>query len=317
MTNATMSTPSPSRSGNASELLPPELLDGLGGLDLVAKTIVRGFISGLHRSPFLGSGEDFSRHRPYQQGDDVRRLDWRLFGRTDRLYVRLFEEDSNLQAFLLVDATASMGFAGSGPVTKLRYAQFVAAALAHLMLGSGDAVGLASSTERTTLHMPPRNRAGHLHDLLLSLERLEPHGSVSVSEALDEVGGQLRRRGRVILLSDGLDEDDGAALLGAVGRLRARGDEVIVIRIATRTELGQDPLGSGRYFDPEAPDATVDAVPGMDEGFQQRVAAYYERLRRGLEESGAEYVPMTTDTPLVTALGQWLVSRGRGDASVK
>ena len=108
----------PPSSGEARELLPPEVLERLGGLDLVAKTIVRGFISGAHRSPFLGSGEDFSRHRAYQQGDDVRRLDWRLFARTDRLYVRLFQEDSNLQGFLVVDASESMGFVGDGAVSK-------------------------------------------------------------------------------------------------------------------------------------------------------------------------------------------------------
>lgn len=309
-----MPTPSTRDGSTRSELLPPELLDGLGGLDLVAHTIVRGFVSGAHRSPFLGSGEDFSRHRAYQQGDDVRRLDWRLYGRTDRLYVRLFEEDSNLQAFLLVDASESMGFAGDAPVTKLRYAQFVAAALAHVMLGSGDAVGLASLGMETRLHLPPRNRPGHLHDLLLALERLEPRGRRSASLALDEVGAQLRRRGRVVLLTDGLEDDDGDALLGAVGRLRARGDEVIVVRVVSRTELGEADLGSGRYFDPEAPARTIDAVPGADPGFAARVAAYYDRLRRGLEEAGAEYVPMTIDTPLVTALGQWLVARSRGEA---
>lgn len=294
-----------------SELLPPELLDGLGGLDLVARTIVRGFIRGVHRSPFLGSGEDFSRHRAYQQGDDTRRLDWRLYGRTDRLYIRLFEEDSNLQAFLLVDASASMGFAGEAPVTKLRYAQFVAAALAHVMLGSGDAAGLASLGERTRLHLPPRNRPGHLHDLLLALERLRPEGGQRASEALDEVGGRLRRRSRVVLLSDCLEDDDGEALLGAARRLRARGDEVIVIRIASRTELGEAQLRSGRYFDPEAPNQTIDAVPALDPGFRARVAAYYDNLRRGLEEVGAEYVAMTNATPLVSALGRWLVARAR------
>lgn len=299
----------------ASELLPPELLEGLGGLDLVARTIVRGFISGLHRSPFLGSGEDFSRHRPYQQGDDVRRLDWRLYGRTDRLYVRLFEEESNLQAFLLVDASESMGFAGDAPVKKLRYAQFVAAALAYMMLRGGDAAGLASSGHETQMHVPPRNRPGHLHDLLLALERLEPGGAQPASEALSEVGGALRRRGRIILLSDCLEDDDGAALLGAVGRLRARGDEVIVVRIASRAELGETGLTSARYFDPEAPDEVVDAVPELDSGFRERVAAYYDRLRRGLEEAGAEYVPLTTSTPLVTALGRWLLARSRRDAT--
>ena len=113
------------------------------------------------------------------------------------------------------------------------------------------------------------------------------------------------------MLTDGLEEDDGEALLGAVRRLRARGDEVIVIRVASRAELGRVALGAGRYFDPESTDPAVDAVPGLDARFRDRVDAHYDRLRRGLAEAGAEYVPMTTDTPLVTALGLWLVARRR------
>lgn len=300
---------------DATELLPPDLLEQLGSLDLVASTIVRGFISGLHRSPFLGSGEDFSRHRSYQQGDDVRRLDWRLYGRTDRLYVRLFQEDSNLQGFLVVDTSASMGFAGDGSVTKLRYSQFVAAALAHIMLRSGDAAGLASFSTDTAFHLPPRNRPGHLHDLLLALERLTPHGSGSVATALGEVGTALRRRGRVILLSDCLDQDDGSSLLDAVAQLRARGDEVIVIRVSTPVELGLTDADPAQYYDPERPDRLIPSAPVHDPGFRDRVGRYYDTLRRGLEERGAEYVPLLTTTPLVSAIGGWLIARARREQS--
>ena len=306
-----MDSSSPS---HTTELLPPDVLERLGNLELIARTIVRGFIGGAHRSPFLGSGEDFSRHRAYQQGDDVRRLDWKVYARTDRLYVRLFQEDSNLQGFLIVDASESMGFVGDGAVSKLRYSQFVAAALAHVMLRGGDAAGLASFAEDTAFHLPPRNRPGQLHDLLVALQQLEPRGPGSAARALDEVGGALRRRGRVVLLSDCLEDDDGEALLGAVGRLRARGDEVIVIRIASRLELGEAEAGPARYFDPEAPAMVTDAVPAQDDGFRRRVAAYYDRLRLGLEERGAEYVALTTDEPLVSALGGWLMSRARREA---
>ena len=322
-----MSTPDRS----ASELLPPELLDGIAGLDLVARTIVRGFISGAHRSPFLGSGEDFSRHRAYQQGDDVRRLDWRLYGRTDRLYLRLFEETSNLQGMIVVDTSASMGFRGNGAVSKLRYAQFLAAAIAHVMLRGGDATGLASFTDETTFHLPPRNRPGQLHDLLVALSGLEATpqgrtspgsgvgpggGTVSMAESLSEVGAALRRRGRVVLLSDCLADDDGAELYGAVAQLRARGDEVIVVRIATEDELGIAPPGAARYYDPERPERTVDAVPAEDAGFAARVAGYFDDLRRGLEEQGAEFVPLVTSTPLVTALSTWLAARRRGGGAL-
>lgn len=154
--------------------LPPGLLERLGGLEVVARTVVRGFQAGVHRSPLRGAGEDFARHRDYQQGDDVRYLDWKLYARTDRLYVREFEERSNLQAYLVVDASASMEYAGAGGVAKVRYASYVAAALAHLMLGAGDAVGLAASGRSGGLLVAPRGRKGHLHELLLSLERLTP-----------------------------------------------------------------------------------------------------------------------------------------------
>ena len=307
----TSGTPVPvdSATERPGDLLPPEVLEGLGSLDLIARTIVRGFISGAHRSPFLGSGEDFSRHRSYQQGDDVRRLDWRLYARTDRLYIRLFQEDSNLQAFLLLDTSESMAFVGDGAVSKLRYGQFVAAALAHVMLRSGDAVGLTSSGDRTAFHLPPRNRPGHLHDVLVGLERLQSGGSGGIHNALDEVGSALRRRGRVILISDCLSENGPQALLGAVGRLRARGDEVLVLRIASRLELGDAPAPPARYYDPEHPDQVIAAAPGSDPDFRRRVADYYDELRRGLEERGAEYVPLTTDRPLVSAIGGWLLAR--------
>ncbi len=295
-----------------SELLPPEVLQRLGGLDLIARTIVRGFISGAHRSPFLGSGEDFSRHRSYQQGDDVRRLDWRLYARTDRLYIRLFEEDSELQAFIVVDASESMAFVGDGAVSKLRYAQFVAAALAHLMQRSGDGVGLASFTSGTSFHVPPRNRHGHLHDLLIGLERLQPFGAGSAHDALDEVASALRRRGRVILISDCLSGTGPVPLIAGVGRLRARGNEVIVVRVASRFELGEAAAEPARYYDPEQPEGITAAAPSSDSGFRDRVAAYYDELRRGLVERGAEYVPLTTDQPLVTALSGWLLARTQG-----
>lgn len=289
--------------------LSPGALEALGDLDLIARTIVQGFVHGAHRSPFLGSGEDFARHRSYQQGDDVRRLDWKLYGRTDRLYVRLFEEDSNLQAYVVVDTSASMEFVGEAETSKLRYGAFVAAALCHVMLGGGDAPGLASFGHDVAFHVPPRNRPGHLRDILLALERLEPGGAQSASEALDQVGRMLRRRGRVLLISDCLEEDDGEALLGAVGRLRARGDEVMVLRVASPLELGLTPGKAARYFDPERPARDVASTPGQDEGFRHRVEAYYEGLRKGLEEHGAEFIRLATHESPIASLGTWLRSR--------
>src|SRR5262249_44681717 len=158
--------------------------------------------------------------------------------RTDRLYVREFEERSNLQAYVVVDASASMEYAGAGGVSKLRYASYVAAALSHLMIGAGDAVGLAAFGAEPRLLLAPRARSGHLHDLLLNLERLRSGGSDGAAAVLDRVGTQMRRGGRVIVISDLLEEDGGDAIAAAAGRLRARGDEVIVLRVLTPEETG-------------------------------------------------------------------------------
>jgi uncharacterized protein (DUF58 family) len=315
-------------SGSAS-FLPPRLLDRLGGLEVIAKTVVEGFLPGLHHAPFRGAGLDFTGHRPYQQGDELRRIDWRLFGRTDRHYVREYREDASLKAFIVVDATASMGYAdpgggaagrdvpsdrgdrrdGDGGITKLRYAQIVAASLAHVMLASGDAVGLASFGGETRLHTLPRSRPGHLHDLLLDLERLRPAGTASAAGALDQAAARLRRRGRLVLISDLLEDDDGDALVRTIGHIRARGDEVILLRVLTPTEAGRRTADARLYFDPERPERAVPSGIAAAGLLARRVDAFYATLRRRVQERGAEYVELWTDEPIEAALRRWIASR--------
>ncbi|HEX8273708.1 MAG TPA: DUF58 domain-containing protein [Longimicrobiaceae bacterium] len=291
------------------DFLPPGLLERLGGLDVVARTVAQGFVAGIHRSPNHGAGEEFARHREYQQGDDVRRLDWKVYGRTDRLYVREFRERSNLGAVLVVDATASMGYAEPGGVPKLRYAAYVAAAMAHLMLGAGDAVGLATFGRAAELALPPRSRRGQLHDLLLRLEGLRAEGGAPAAAALDRAGERLRRPGRVVLVSDLLEEGDGDSLVAAVGRLRARGDEAVVMRVLTPAEEGTRPPEPGRFFDPERPGPGIAAAPAADPGFAERVRAYYNGLAARLRERGAEYVALSTAEPVERGLIRWARSR--------
>lgn len=295
----------------ASDFLPPRMLERLGGLGLIARTIVSGFQTGVHRSPHRGAGEDFAKHRDYQQGDDVRYLDWKLFARTDRLHVREFEERSNLQCWIVVDTSASMDFAEPEGVAKSRYAAFLAAALAHLMLRSGDAVGLATCGADPKLLLPPRSRRGHLHDLLLHLERIRPVGAGTAADALDRVGGAMHRRGRVVLISDLLEDDGGDALVTSAGRLRARGDEVIAMRVLTPAESGERAPGAGLFFDPEKPARELAATPDADAGYRRRVTAYYDAIADRLRERGVEYVPLTTAQPVEEALVAW-ANRRRG-----
>lgn len=294
---------------SAAAFLPPHLLDRLGGLDLIARRLVSGLVAGQHPSQARGTGEEFVRHRPYQQGDPLRRLDWRVYGRTDRLYVREYRAESNLQAYLLVDSTLSMEYSDSRGVSKRRYAAFLAAALAHLMLRDGDQVGLASYGQTVQVHLLPRQRVGQLHDLLRVVDGLQARGSVSGAQAVDRIAASMRRWGRLVLISDLLEEDGGDALVAAIGRLCARGDEVIVLRPLTPAELGEESLGPAVLFDPEQPDFRVPAVPASDSGYARRVAEYYERIARRLEAHGAEYVPLSTALPVEVGLTTWL--RGR------
>lgn len=292
-----------------SELLPPHLLERLGGLDLVARTVVDGALSGLHRSAFRGGGREFDRHRAYQQGDDARHIDWRLFARSDRLHVREYHDEANLQAYILMDATASMGFEDPHGVSKLRYAGYVAAALAHLMLRAGDAVGLAAFDASPRPLVPPRNRRGHLRALLREMERLRARGTASAADAARRVGPLLRRRGRLVLISDLLAADDGEHLVAALGPLRARGDEVIVVRPLTPVEAGLEDPGVATFYDPEDPSHGVPANPAADGAYAARVATYYDRIAGGLRERGVEYVPLLTTTPVDRALGTWIRAR--------
>lgn len=299
-------------SGAAGEtFLPPGLLERLGGLDVVARVLVNGALAGPHRAAGRGSGDEFARHRAYEPGDDVRRVDWKLWGRTDRLFVREWEPRSDLSSYLVLDATASMAFGDAHGPSKLRYGVYLAAALAHLMLRSGDAVGLAAWSDGPCLLVPPRSGRGQLHSLLTALQALRGDGAGSAAAALERVGDALPRRGRVILISDFLEADDGEQVLAGVGRLRGRGDEVLCLRVLSATETGDRPAGHGMFFDPEHPAERQAADPSADADYPRRLAGYYARLADGLRARGAEYRALRTDEPVERALRAWLRGRRR------
>jgi uncharacterized protein (DUF58 family) len=298
------------------ELLPPELLDGLRDLDWVARMVARGLGAGLHRSPRAGLGEEFERHRPYQQGDDLRHLDWRVMARSDRLQVRRFRETANLGAMLVVDASASMDFAGNGAgagVTKARYAVLLAAALGHLLLQGGDRVGVAVlDASGAGVRVPPGEGRGARGRLLHALESVTPGGRGSLAPLVERAAAQLRGRGRVVVLGDLLEEDGGEVLAAALGRVAGAGHEVEVIRILTPEELGEGAGGEGLYLDPERRDRAVPGSPATDPGYRERLQAYYGGLREALEDTGIRWREARTDDPLLPLLRSWLRSGLRG-----
>src|SRR4051812_28794211 len=204
-TNAAVAnSSSPSASKHApgpARFLDPEVLARIGSLELVARAVVEGFMSGLHRSPFSGFSTEFTEYRQYNAGDDLRYLDWRLLARTDRYFIKKYRADTNTQCHLLIDTSASMNYAHASSVTKLQYAQFLAASLAYLLNRQQDAVGLVAFADKVHTHVPARNRSGHMRTIFGNLSLLEPGGETNLSESLHQLAEILTQRGIVIVVS--------------------------------------------------------------------------------------------------------------------
>ena len=289
--------------------LDPEVLARIGSLELVARAVVEGFISGLHRSPFTGFSTEFAEYRQYNPGDDLRYLDWRLLGRTDRYFIKKYRADTNAQVTLLVDTSGSMRYTGGGgAVTKLQYAQFLAASLAHLAARQHDAVGLVAFGESVRTHVPALARAGHLRTVYGRLSALEAAGETRLAEALHEAAERLARRGIVVLVSDFYEEPE--RLAGAFQHLRFRGHDVLAFHLLDPNEAEFD-------FDDAVlllEDAeTAEQLPVLPDvvvrGYRARVAAHLEALRRTAAANRVDYELVRTDSPLDAALFSFLSRR--------
>src|SRR3954466_5151645 len=191
-----------------ARFLDPEVLARIGSLELLARAVVEGFMSGLHRSPFTGFSTEFTEYRQYNPGDDLRYLDWRLLGRTDRYFIKKYRADTNTQCHLLIDTSASMRYAQDGRISKLTYATFLAASLAYLLNRQQDAVGLVAFDEKVHTHVPARNRTGHMRTIFGNLSLLQPGGETRLAESLHQLAEILTRRGIIVLISDFYDQSD-------------------------------------------------------------------------------------------------------------
>jgi uncharacterized protein (DUF58 family) len=293
------------------DLLPPAQLAQLGGLEFVARRVVEGFIAGLHRSPHRGFSVEFAEHRMYQPGDDLRYVDWRMFGRSDRYYIKQFEEETNLRAYLLLDASASMAWS-SQPESlppKQWYARQLAACLALLLLRQGDAVGLVGFDDRPRLHVTPRGGRRQWHELLRQLEQLGGTGRTNAGDALRDVAGRLRRRGLVVLISDLLVDPEPTRL--ALRFLRHRGHELLVFHVLDPGERELPGVGDARFVDPETEDELPVSVPELRREYREAVTRALAEWQRQLAPQGIDYVVLETDQPLSHALRAYLHKRER------
>lgn len=288
--------------------LDPATLARLGSLELKARTVVEGFLTGLHRSPFKGFSVEFAEYRQYLPGDDLATLDWKVYGRTDRHFIKKFEEETNLDCHLLLDVSASMAY-GSGAVTKIEYGSYLAAALAYLMNRQRDAAGLIAFDDRIVKMVRPSARAGHLTSLLVTLEKLPRGARTDVAKPLRDLAEAIRKRGLVVLISDLLD--DPTRVLEGLKHFRYRGTEVIVFHVLDPAELRFPFEQAARFRDLETAEEVV-AVPSAVRGeYLQAIGELQERYRRELQLAGIDYVLLDTSLPLETALLSYLQARRR------
>ncbi|MGH7556758.1 MAG: DUF58 domain-containing protein [Gemmatimonadota bacterium] len=292
----------------ALTLLSPAELLRLGSLDFVARLVVEGFLAGRHRSPGRGGSLEFAEHRPYVPGDDLRRIDWKVYGRSDRYYVRESEEETNLRAMIVLDASASMAWAAEGRVTKFEYARLVGAALGHLLLIQQDAVGLAAFAGGLVSFQPPRGGPDQRVRLMEALTALEPAGETRPDEPFRQLAERLPRRGVLILISDLLGPPD--RFLPGLWYFRHRKHEVVVLHVLDPAERSLAGLeDAGGVVDAET-DRVLQTPPAeLAEGYRAALLDLEAVYRAQAHDRGFDYVPLSTDEPVGLALGRYLERR--------
>ncbi len=286
----------------------PAALMRIKNLELRAKLVVDGFLSGLHRSPYHGFSVEFTEYRQYSPGDDLRFLDWRLFARSDRFYLKRFEDETNLRCYLLVDLSRSMGF-HSLSYDKAEYAKTVAATIAYFLTLQRDAVGLITFDQAIREYLPARYRTGHLHRLMICLEHELAGTATDLSLPLEQVARTARKRGVVVLLSDMLAPVE--MLETKLGYLRSQGHEVVVIRILDPTEVSFQFQDESMFFDLESGRELYVDPQAARSGYQERFAEHAKALARVCRGLGVDVYDLTTDGPIDLALFDLLNSRMR------
>jgi uncharacterized protein (DUF58 family) len=285
----------------------PSSLAKYGRLALLARGVVEGFLSGVHKSPFKGFSVEFAEHRQYYPGDEIRHIDWRAYGKTDRYYVKEYEEETNLRAYLLVDASGSMGYRGAGP-SKFEYAQHVAASLAYLMLHQLDAVGLVLHDSRVRETVAPRANAKHLLQLLGTLEQARPGGETNLAPLWHDLAGQLPRRGLVVILSDCFDAV--GPLLRALRHFRHRRHEVLLFHVLAPEEIDFPFTRFTQFRSLEAAGQRLLVDPGrLRREYLENFQRFCTELRTQAGQMQVDYHRMRTDEPVEKALGIYLTNR--------
>ncbi|MEO6186028.1 MAG: DUF58 domain-containing protein [Steroidobacteraceae bacterium] len=293
---------------SAASLLRPEVLASLSTLELVARSAVEGFFQGMHRSPRFGFSQEFAEYKAYSEGDDPRFVDWNVFARTDRTYIKRYLGETNTRLMIVLDVSASMGYA-SGAISKLKYAKFLAAALSYMALQQHDPTGLIAFDSKIRSYRPASSRTGSLQAILHSLDALEAGSQTDLSESFRQVREHCQRRGLVAVISDLYCDPE--ALTRAVQPLAWRGHDIMIFQILDRAELSPDWDESVLLEDVESGQQLEVSPDYLRTTYRTRVAEHLERMKKVAAGVGADHALLVTDEPLDKALRRYMMFRQR------
>lgn len=289
-----------------ARFMDPSVLARIGNLELVARAVVDGFINGMHKAPYFGASVDFAEHRGYVPGDDVRRMDWRVWARTDRYYIKEYEAESNMNFSVLMDVSKSMAY-GSGSVTKLDYARILAACLTSLVHQQRDRVGFVAFDSEIVEHVPPS--AKHMETVLHVLDRLKPGRPGNLRAPLHRLAEHFGRRGVIVLISDFYEDPE--AVIDAISPLRFRGNELVVFHLLDKAELDFGFTDASAFEDLETGEQMPVVPDGLREEYRSLVQAHIAALQQRCSEVRVDYNMLDTSKPLDHALFRFLSARER------
>ncbi|MDB5343351.1 MAG: hypothetical protein JWP89_1728 [Schlesneria sp.] len=286
--------------------LPPEAIARISRLEILARNVVEGFLSGLHRSPYFGQSVEFAQHREYAAGDDIRRIDWKVWSKTDRYYIKQYEEETNLRTTLLVDLSESMQF-GSGELNKYEYACRLAASLSYLLIRQQDSVGMTTFDNAVRSTVPPSSKQNHLQAILSSLDVQKPAKKTDLQSLLGLVADQQTRRGLIVLISDLFVDRDG--LFKGLKLLRTRGHDVMVFHVMDDEELDFNFAGTTKFEGMEEMGDLICDPRSLREGYLAAITAFVDDIRRHCTRQMIDYQTIRTSEHLDAALAHYLTHR--------
>lgn len=292
-------------------LLTPDMISQLGRMDIVARLVVEGFLTGLHKSPYHGFSAEFAEYRQYIPGESVANIDWRVYAKSDRHYLKIFTEETNLRCTILMDCSASMDYSSDETrLNKKSYAAYMAASLTYLLLRQNDAVGLVTFDETPLDMVPTRSMRKQLFQVLKVLDKLPAGKGTQLGNVLHRVAERVHRRGLVILFSDLMDDTD--KIMDGLKHFRHQGHEVLVFQILDPREIDLDFSGEVEFESLEQPGQKIRIEPAhMRQGYQKKFEAWQENLRKECRRQKIDLVAITTDTPYDKGLGLYLQKRRR------